>query len=221
MGWGFPAQQGTRTQSSLFDGRTDPLRDKSRQIPKFAFNLTAEICETPRKSKKFLQIFCKALRRSADPEHLRNPGRKFTTHGKSVGENPKHLKQKGYKAMRTSISTNLIRMIESVKEDVPNWMNPKYHPKSCEELEKLHDFFAEHLKGIYADDEEKLKIRLEKNEVSRQIRIKKEKKRVHKAQLKAEREADPIKMRKHLNSLEKLREWARNKKEEDEAWNNQ
>jgi hypothetical protein len=29
--WGFPAQQGTRTLFSLFDGRTDPLRDKSRQ----------------------------------------------------------------------------------------------------------------------------------------------------------------------------------------------
>jgi hypothetical protein len=87
MGWGFPAQQGTHTQSSLFDGRTDPLRDKSRQIPKFAFNLTAEICETPRKSKKFLQIFCKALRRSADPEHLRQSrGDNLQPMKKSVGE---------------------------------------------------------------------------------------------------------------------------------------
>jgi hypothetical protein len=30
--WGFSAQQETRTSFSLFDGRTDPLRDKSRQI---------------------------------------------------------------------------------------------------------------------------------------------------------------------------------------------
>jgi hypothetical protein len=71
---GFPAQQENPTSLSLINGRTSPLRDKSRQVPKFAFNMTAEICETPRKSKKFLQIFCKALRRSADPEHLRNPG---------------------------------------------------------------------------------------------------------------------------------------------------
>jgi hypothetical protein len=30
IGWGFSAQQETRTQSSLFNDRTDPLRDKSR-----------------------------------------------------------------------------------------------------------------------------------------------------------------------------------------------
>jgi hypothetical protein len=40
------------------------------------------------------------------------------------------------------------------------------------ELEKLHDWFAENIKAAYADDEEKLKIRLEKIEVSRQIRLK-------------------------------------------------
>jgi hypothetical protein len=46
---------------------------------------------------------------------------------------------------------------------------------------------------------------LEKIEVSREIRLKKEKKRVQKAQRKAEREADPVKM-KHLEGLEKLRD---------------
>jgi hypothetical protein len=111
-------------------------------------------------------------------------------------------------------------MTESVTENVPNWRNHKYHPKSCEELEKLHDWFAENIKAEYADanDEEGLKIRLEKIEVSRQVRLKKEKKRVHKAQLKTEREADPVKMKKYL---EKFREWLENKKEEDDAWDNQ
>jgi hypothetical protein len=123
--------------------------------------------------------------------------------------------------MRTSISTNRIGMTESVTENIPNWMNHKYHPKSCEELEKLHDYFAENIKAIYADDEEELKIRLEKIEVSRQIRLKKVKKKVLKAQREADREADPVKMKKHLESMEKLREWIENKKEEDEAWNNQ
>jgi hypothetical protein len=109
-------------------------------------------------------------------------------------------------------------MTESVTENVPNWRNHKYHPKSCEELEKLHDWFAENIKAAYADadDEEGLKIRLEKIEVSRQVRLKKEKKRVQKAQRKAEREADPVKMKKHLEGLERLRDWIENKKEEDE-----
>jgi hypothetical protein len=52
--WGFPAQQETRTSLSLINGRTSPLRDKFRQVPKFAFNLTAEICETPPEIQKVL-----------------------------------------------------------------------------------------------------------------------------------------------------------------------
>jgi hypothetical protein len=111
--------------------------------------------------------------------------------------------------MRTSIGTNRITMTKNV----PNWRNHKYHPKSCEELEKLHDWFAENIKAAYvdADDKEGLKIRLEKIEVSRQVRLKNEKKRVHKAQLKAEREADPVKMKKYLEKMENFREWLENK----------
>jgi hypothetical protein len=67
-----------------------------------------------------------------------------------------------------------------------------------------------------ADDEEELKIRLEEIEVTRQMRLKKEKKRVLKAQRKAEREADPVKMEKHLEGLRNLRDWMEHKKAEDE-----
>jgi hypothetical protein len=66
------------------------------------------------------------------------------------------------------------------------------------------------------DDEEEQKIRLEEIEVTRQMRLKKEKKRVLKAQRKAEREADPVKMEKHLESLRNLRNWIEHKKAQDE-----
>jgi phage I-like protein len=126
--------------------------------------------------------------------------------------------------MRTSTSTKVIGMKEVVAGSVPNYLNCKYHPKSCEELEKLHDYFAQNFKEKYADDEEKLKINLEAVEESRRVRLKAENKRVKfhavKAERKAEREADPVKMKKYLKGMEYLRKWRENKKEEDEARDN-
>jgi hypothetical protein len=75
-------------------------------------------------------------------------------------------------------------MTESVTENVPNWMNHKYHPKSCEDLEKLYDRFAENTKAAYADDEEKLKIELEKIKVTWQIRLKKRRREFRKLSVK-------------------------------------
>jgi hypothetical protein len=73
----------------------------------------------------------------------------------------KHLqnsgKLEGYKALRTSISTKVIGMKEVVAGNVPNYLNWKDHPKSFEELEKLHNYFAKNIKEKYADDEEELK----------------------------------------------------------------
>jgi hypothetical protein len=116
-------------------------------------------------------------------------------------------------------------MEEFVAGNVPNYLNYKYHPKSCEELEKLHDHWAENIKVKYADDEQTQKTKLDRVEESRRVRLKAENKRVKfhavKAEHKAEKEADPVKMKKYLTSMENLRQWKENKKEEDEAWDNQ
>jgi hypothetical protein len=97
-------------------------------------------------------------------------------------------------------------MTKSDTKKIPKAEDPENFEKRC--IEAAYHF--------YAADEEGLKIRLEEIEVTRQMRLKKEKKRVLKAQRKAEREADPVKMEKHLEGLRTLRNWIEHKKAWDE-----
>jgi hypothetical protein len=97
-------------------------------------------------------------------------------------------------------------MTKSGTKKIPKAEDPEKIEKRC--IKAAHQF--------YAADKEGLKIRLEEIEVTRQMRLKKEKKRVLKAQRKAEREADPVKMEKHLEGLRTLRNWMEHKKAQDE-----
>jgi hypothetical protein len=52
--WGFPAQQETRTSLSLINGRTSPLRDKSRQSPEVRVQLDRRNLRNPPEIQKVL-----------------------------------------------------------------------------------------------------------------------------------------------------------------------